>query len=59
MASETGAPGQYTYEGMTMMQYFPAESLDTIKDFDYRDDDIFVVTYPKAGREEYITGLCH
>ena len=49
MAEEFGGPGQYTYEGMTMMKIFPAESLDKIKVFDYRDDDIFVVTYPKAG----------
>ena len=49
MASEFNAPGEYTYEGMTMIDIFPAESLDKIKIFDYRDDDILVVTYPKAG----------
>ena len=49
MAAEFSAPGEYTYEGMTMIKAFPAESLDKIKVFDYRDDDIFVVTYPKAG----------
>ena len=50
MTSQAGAPGQYIYEGMTMTQYYPAESLDKIKVFEYRNDDIFVVTYPKAGK---------
>ena len=45
----SGAPGEYTYDGIWLSKYFPADGLEKIKQFNYRDEDILVVTYPKAG----------
>ena len=50
MAMETHTLETYMYEGMVMTNRFSDTNLDKIKSFDYRDDDIFVVTYPKAGK---------
>ena len=47
---ETDNLEKYMCEGMVMSKLFPATSLDKIKIFDYRDDDILVITYPKAGK---------
>ncbi|XP_071165048.1 sulfotransferase 1C4-like [Mytilus edulis] len=42
-------PGQHWYEGVLFFGYSPPDILDAVKHFEVRDDDVFIVTYPKAG----------
>ncbi|XP_070543009.1 sulfotransferase 1C2-like [Ptychodera flava] len=37
------------YKGFRMLALSPAATLDAIREMEVRDDDIWVVTYPKAG----------
>ena len=42
-------PGQHVYSGVLFFGYSPPDILDAVKDFNVRDDDVFIITYPKAG----------
>ncbi len=42
-------PGEHVYDGMVMGGHFPAEVLDRVKTFEWRDDDVIVSSYPKSG----------
>ena len=39
----------HTYEGILFLKVVPASSLEEIKHFEVREDDLFLVSYPKAG----------
>lgn len=41
--------GQHVYGGIIYQDVIPVKSLEAIKDFRFRDDDILCVTYPKSG----------
>ncbi|KAK0060957.1 sulfotransferase 1A1, partial [Biomphalaria pfeifferi] len=41
-------PGQHVYDGVLFFGYSPPETLDMVKTFHVREDDVFLVTYPKA-----------
>lgn len=46
-------PGQHVYEGVLFFGYSPPDVITNVKTFPVREDDVFIVTYPKAG--EYLT----
>ncbi|GFR80548.1 sulfotransferase 1A1-like [Elysia marginata] len=41
-------PGQHVYHGVLFFGFSPPDTLDAVKDFQVKTDDVFVVTYPKA-----------
>ena len=43
-------PGEHVYEGVLFFEYSPPDVLDAVKTFPVRDDDVYIVTYPKAGK---------
>ncbi|XP_077989068.1 sulfotransferase 1A1-like [Glandiceps talaboti] len=42
-------PPDHYYEGIRMLAITPGPTFDAIREMEVRDDDIWVVTYPKAG----------
>jgi len=42
-------PGEYEYEGDTYAECFPQDLVARIRDFEFRDDDVVLVSYPKTG----------
>ena len=40
------------YEDVLFFGYTPADILDAVKDFQVRDDDVIIATYPKAGNHD-------
>ncbi|CAH1242269.1 SULT1C4 [Branchiostoma lanceolatum] len=39
----------YRYKGIPLPSHLVPEDMDAIQDFAVRDDDVFIVTYPKSG----------
>ncbi|XP_071495264.1 sulfotransferase 1C2-like [Diadema antillarum] len=39
----------YEYEGVLMPKFTPARCVEAVRNFTVRDDDIFLITYPKSG----------
>ncbi|XP_072163327.1 sulfotransferase 1C2-like [Diadema setosum] len=39
----------YEYEGVLMPKFMPARCVEAVRNFTVRDDDIFLITYPKSG----------
>ncbi|XP_072050677.1 sulfotransferase 1E1-like [Amphiura filiformis] len=44
-----GIPGTHVYEGELVAGMTPASTLDALKTWQLRHDDVFVITYPKSG----------
>ena len=42
--------GEHVYKDILFFGYTPPDVLDNVKEFEVRDDDVFIATYPKAGR---------
>ncbi|XP_078578813.1 sulfotransferase 1A3-like [Branchiostoma floridae x Branchiostoma japonicum] len=40
---------RHTYKGVPLVAHIKPEAMDIIRDLDVRDDDVFIVTYPKSG----------
>ena len=49
-------PGEHVYEGILFFGFTPPDILDAVREFEVRDDDVFLATYPKAGKTE--TNAC-
>ena len=39
----------YVLDGLVVPKFMKHEVLDKLKDLSLRDDDVWIVTYPKAG----------
>ena len=44
--------GEHVYQDVTYGRASPPDVLDNVKDFDFRDDDVILVTYPKSGGKQ-------
>ncbi|XP_078614176.1 amine sulfotransferase-like [Branchiostoma floridae x Branchiostoma japonicum] len=51
VSSQTDAPPytEHVYEGILYTNWMPMESLEAMKTFEIRDDDVVIVSYPKSG----------
>ncbi len=50
MADGYNPSGAHVYDGILMVDGFPAEQLDKVKEFDFCSTDVLIATYPKAGQ---------
>ena len=48
--------GEYQYEGLTMGKTVPREQLDKLKGYKFREDDILMPSYLKAGNFTTLMG---
>ena len=39
----------HRYNGTPYVRSYPIDALEAMKDFEVREDDLFLITYPKAG----------
>ena len=39
----------YLYEGTRLLKVSPEQTMDDMKTFKVRDDDLYLISYPKAG----------
>ena len=44
--------GEHVYDGMTLSYKCSPEVLDKVPDFEFRQDDVLIATYPKAGKKQ-------
>ncbi|GFO22778.1 sulfotransferase [Plakobranchus ocellatus] len=42
-------PGQHVYHGILFFGFSPPDTLEAVREFGVRGEDVFIVTYPKAG----------
>ena len=42
-------PGQHVVEGIAFPGVFTAAAINAVKDFEFRDDDVIIASYPKTG----------
>ncbi|XP_066265895.1 sulfotransferase 1C4-like [Branchiostoma lanceolatum] len=51
----------YRYKGIPLPRHLATEDMDAIQDFAVRDDDVFIITYPKSGTAwlQRIVSLLH
>ncbi len=49
------SPGQFEYDGIIYTVGFPVRILDLIREggFQTDEEDVFISSYPKAGRKRY------
>ena len=41
--------GEHEEDGIYHSSDFPAEHIEKVKDFAFKEDDVLIATYPKAG----------
>lgn len=57
MASSFKTPGEHVYDGVVFCKIFPAATLDAVKKFKFKDDDVLIATYPKSGAVCFRAGV--
>lgn len=48
----------YKYKGYTVSWMQSPENLEALQNFEVREDDIYCVTYPKAGKKFITSKIC-
>ena len=51
-------PGVHIYEGMVLHQHLKASAVDAARTYNFTENDVLIVTYPKSGRvSKYFNNL--